>query len=150
MNRKFAVGLAVASSVLISVAAVALVAARIPYSYDLASNRGGEPPRRPAWIEDWKDRLGEMVLPWIDPGDTIYPPGFSEKEFLSISLGASEPEVLQKLGEPFERRTLQDARNITIWYYSWYGPRSRSYFVRALAFDEQGRVARKRRYYYLH
>lgn len=140
-----------------AVIGAAVVALCTPPTYDLvAAERTTRTTKQPRWASDWLARLGETVLPHLDPGDTEYAPGFDEETFLGIPIGAPEDEVLQKLGAPLAKKSFSEPLMQqsfpgphTVWYYSKHGPNSKSYFVRALLFDQQGRVARRLRRYYV-
>ena len=159
MERRKVIGWTlVISTVLVATAAVACVAAvRTPFTYDLLAAEGTvRTSKLPAWASDWLARVGEAVLPHLDPGDTEYAPGFDEEAFVRIPIGATEGEVLQKLGEPLAKKSFSEPLMQqsfqgphTVWYYSQHGPSSKSHFVRALLFDQQGRVARRLRRYYV-
>jgi|GEM_PF-1810967 len=159
MKRRKVIGWAlVTSTVLVAtVAGAVLVAVRAPLTYDLVATEGAvRTGKLPAWASDWLVRFGEAVLPHLDPGDTEYAPGFDEEAFLRIAIGAPEDEVLQKLGPPLAKKSFSEPimqqsfpGPHTVWYYSQHGPSSKSYFVRALLFDQQGRVARRLRRYYV-
>lgn len=158
MKRKVIGWALLISTVLVATAAVAVVVVvHAPITHDLvAAEDAGRTAKLPAWASDGLVRLGEAVLPHLDPGDTEYAPGFDDEAFLSIPIGAPEDEVLQKLGLPLAKKSFSEPimqqsfpGHHTVWYYSQHGPSSKSYFVRALLFDEQGRVARRLRRYYV-
>lgn len=136
------------SSVLIATAGAAIIAARSSFSYDLLAEEGGSRTREhSSLMDEWLARLGEVVLPLLDPGDTEYQSGFSEEEFQRIEAGSKVEDVIKRLGEPLLRKSFPDGT--TIWYYSRHGPQSKSFFVRALEFDDHGHVTRKFRQYYV-
>lgn len=157
-HRKLISWTLVISSVFVTTAAVAVVVeVRAPVAYDLvATESAARTSKLPAWAGDWLARVGEAVLPYLDPGDTQYAVGFDERIFFSIPIGAREDEVLRKLGAPLAKKSFSEPLMsqsfpvpYTVWYYSQHGPRSESYFVRALLFDQEGRLARRLRRYYV-
>jgi len=121
---------------------------RVPFSYDLATDDGlARWHTRPAWVAGWLTRLGEVVLPLLERGDTEYARGFTERAFSEVEPGASQGAVRQSLGAPLLTKAFPDGT--TVWYYSRHGPRSRSYFIRALEFSSDNKVSRIFREYYL-
>ncbi len=141
--------------VLGSLAAV-VVACSTP-SYDLLADddktRAEGPP---AWTTGWRARLGEVVLPLLEPQDTVYAPAFKEEAFARVNLGATEQEVLGSLGEPLLKKSFPESimrkscpSGCTVWYYSRHGSQSKSYLIRAIEFDYEGLVARKFRHFYV-
>lgn len=157
MSRKRFVWMLLALTVLSVTAATALVVMRTTFSYDLLTPEDVLRTReRSAWKGAWLARLGELVLPLLAPGDTEYAPGFNEDAFVAIKTGAREREVLERLGQPLDKKSFPEPimRKVfpdgsTAWYYSRHGPRSKSFFVRALVFDGEGRVIRRFREYYI-
>ncbi|HEX6899357.1 MAG TPA: hypothetical protein VF789_06570 [Thermoanaerobaculia bacterium] len=141
MNRKPVLWALVAAVGLVAMSVATVFAIRVPFSYR---------------DREWLARLGELFLPVLDPGDTKYSSGFNEEVFAKITVGARKQDVLEKLGEPLDRKSFPEPimkkafpNGGEAWYYSRHGPESKSYFVRVIVFDGQGRVARKSRYYYV-
>lgn len=148
MIRRRMIWRLLASALLAATVVAATMTLQSPSSYDLlAGNRTA--PRRawPGWIDAWKARLGEIILPLLDRGDTEYAAGFAEEAFSEIEIGASEKRVLKELGNPLLKKTFPDGT--IVWYYSRHGPHSKSYFIRGLEFNRDARVDRIFREYYL-
>src|SRR5688572_12197850 len=51
----------------------------------------------------WKEKIGNVVNPLLTTHDTEFAPGYSDKAFDSLRLGASRDEVERLLGPPLER-----------------------------------------------
>lgn len=148
MIRKRMIGGLLASTVLAATIVAATITMQSPFSYDLlVGERPTSTRARSGWTDAWIARLGEIILPLLDRGDTEYAAGFAEKAFSEIEVGVSEKRVLKKLGEPLLKKTFPDGA--TVWYYSRHGPHSKSHFVRALEFNRNARVTRIFREYYL-
>lgn len=70
--------------------------------------------------------------------DTSFTPGYSETAFYAIEVGMTKAEVAERLGFPFNRASDQG------WLYSQDGALGWwdfAWLVRAVNFDEQGRVS---------
>lgn len=70
--------------------------------------------------------------------DTSFTPGYSERAFHAIEVGMTKTEVVARLGLPFNRASDQG------WLYSQDGALGWwdfAWLVRAINFDEQGRVS---------
>jgi hypothetical protein len=158
VTRNSTRALALTTSALVAVAATGVVSARRARTYDLITHDAiARSITRPFWTKDWLDRVGEAILPLLDPGDTEYSSGYREETFLSIFPGTAEEEVASALGPPFLKKSFSEPlmreafpEGSSVWYYSHHGPASKSYFVRAIEFDGRGRVVRKLRGYYVH
>ncbi len=101
-----------------------------------------------------KDALRGLLLPLLDDHDTEYAAGYDEDVFSALDIGASDQEVLKKLGQPFSIRNGIDARTFennghSLWDYSKHGEKSQSYFCRVLEFDARKRLVRKHATLYL-
>src|SRR2546421_12848814 len=76
---------------------------------------------------------------WSTRPQTRYAPGFTERGFASISVGATADEVLRLVGQPLEKKEMSNGT--TVWYYS--EGLSKNFEHRALVFDKSGRVIDK-------
>lgn len=95
----------------------------------------------------WADGLGELVLPFLDGGgDTAYAPGFREDAFRSLPVGADLATAHRAVGAPLDQSRYGGE---TYWYYSRHGPRSKSYFLRILIFDQTEHLTHKLAYFYV-
>src|SRR5207244_3524589 len=70
---------------------------------------------------------------------TRFAPGFTERGFASISVGATADEVLRLVGPPLKKKEMSDGT--TVCYYS--EGLSKDFEHRALALDKSGRVVEK-------
>jgi hypothetical protein len=147
-GKKCALGLWLLVAVSLAGAAAVVVTTRVPFSYDLQKVGLDTGTRdRLSATNGWQARLGELVLPLLDPGDTEYADGFSQEAFDDIVIGSTEEDVLSRLGKPLQKRNFPDGT--TVWHYTRHGKRSKSFFIRALEFDENGCVRRRWRRYYV-
>jgi hypothetical protein len=156
MRRKSILWILIGLSLLFVTSAAGFVVIKSHFSYDLLTAHDGRKDTRTRWAGEWLTRFGEAILPFFAPEDTDYAVGYNEKTFKGILIGASEEEVVEKLGEPLAKRSFPEPimkdlfpDGSTAWYYSQHGPSSKSYFVRMLVFDAEGRVFRKYREYYV-
>lgn len=153
MKFKTASWILILTGAVLALVGVAVIAT--PYTYDLETAEGVTLSlQRPSLLSDWLARAGEVVLPLLDPGDTIYAKSFTEEAFTRIHVGATQEDVLAGLGEPLATKSFNEPLiqrehpgSKTVWYYSRHGAASKSYFVRALLIDGNGRVAKKFREY---
>jgi outer membrane protein assembly factor BamE (lipoprotein component of BamABCDE complex) len=76
---------------------------------------------------------------WSQRSQTRYAPGFTERAFASIPVGASAEEVLRLLGPPLQSKEISNGT--TVWYYS--EGLSKNFEHRAVVFDNGGRVINK-------
>lgn len=81
---------------------------------------------------------------WWNPSiDTQFAPKYSEELFLRIKPQMSEDEVVQLIGEPFEKYKTKD--NVVIWYYSKDGKSKWgdwAWLNRGVYFDTHNRVVK--------
>ena len=69
---------------------------------------------------------------WTHRPQTRFAPGFTERGFASISVGATADEVLRLVGPPLSKK--ETSNGTTVWYYS--EGLSKNFEHRALAFDK--------------
>ncbi len=88
--------------------------------------------------------LGFESYCWWNPSiDTQFAPGHSEESFLRIEPLMSENEVIELIGEPFEKYKTKD--NKFIWYYSKDGKSKWgdwAWLSRSVYFDANQRVTK--------
>jgi len=142
--KKLAVVFLAAISLLL---ALAMPSGRGQYQYDLNATAGPDLTTIPLQSSSWKEALGEAVLPFLDTHDTEYAAGFREDVFRSLEMGISQDEVRRRLGAPISTKSFPDG--ITYWYHSRHGAKSKSYFMRILAFDSQGTLRTRRAEFYI-
>src|SRR5690242_14945962 len=68
----------------------------------------------------------DRVASWIYPHDTVYAARFTPARFDSIAGGMATRDLLQRLGEPLDKRRWEDGREY--WYYSRAGRRFQNYW----------------------
>jgi hypothetical protein len=60
--------------------------------------------------------------------DTLYSSGYSDRQFKKVSIGMNEEEVMELLGEPFHKNTVDWAADFNvIWLYSGDGASSHDF-----------------------
>lgn len=106
-------------------------------TYDLGHYDARAEKRAKPESSGFKDRLSELVLPYLADDDTAYAPGFTESAFRRIRPGYSQAQVIALLGNPLGSR---DYEGFTYWYYSQHGRRSKSFFLRLVGFDASHHV----------
>jgi hypothetical protein len=112
------------------------------------------PPPRSALLVT---RILALVLLFVAPSvsacktEEVTAPGFSEETFLAIPLGATEAEVVSRLGEPLERWNRWSPSGT--WDASYWSYRKRggsgSAFHAVLIFSPQGRLTDRNLEFYL-
>lgn len=81
----------------------------------------------PAALVGWYQATRvDMVAAWLYPSDTVYAARFSPRQFRRVGEGMRQRELLELLGQPFERRAIADRQEY--WYYSRHGTRSQNYW----------------------
>jgi outer membrane protein assembly factor BamE (lipoprotein component of BamABCDE complex) len=81
----------------------------------------------PAALVGWYQATRvDKVAAWLYPSDTVYAGRFNPGQFRRVAEGMSQRELLELLGQPFERRTIADRQEY--WYYSRHGARSQNYW----------------------
>lgn len=68
----------------------------------------------------------DMVAAWLYPSDTAYAEHFNPRQFRRVIEGMRQRDLLELLGQPFERRTVADRQEY--WYYSRPGAQSQNYW----------------------
>jgi hypothetical protein len=68
----------------------------------------------------------DTVASWIYVSDTVVAPRFSRPQFRMVTAGTSIVELVERLGEPLDRR-LESAHR-EYWFYSRHGSRSENYW----------------------
>lgn len=125
----------------------ALVSSTACVSTYPSSERQSDRPQRPGLGV----RVGRAILDVIGPvayaHDTVYAPGFSEERFARVALGQDRNEVIRLLGTPLRTDRPRDGNEL--WIYSWHGPRSDHYQLRAVRLDRDGRVTEVLSYFYI-
>lgn len=79
---------------------------------------------------------------------TTYSPGFSEESFAEIMPGMDRQQVIALLGEPITKEKYMNGIPKEVWRYT-SGTRDRNYWFRTVVFDQQGKVARVGRKYFV-
>jgi hypothetical protein len=81
----------------------------------------------PAALIGWHQATTlDRVAAWLYPSDTVYSSGFSPQRFRRVAKGMSERELLELLGQPLERRAVDDREEV--WCYSRHGTWSQNYW----------------------
>jgi outer membrane protein assembly factor BamE (lipoprotein component of BamABCDE complex) len=68
----------------------------------------------------------DIVASWIYPSDTVYASQFSRQEFKRVAAGMSMRELIERLGEPIDRRAIGERQEY--WHYSQPGKRFQNYW----------------------
>lgn len=110
-------------------------------TYDLMA------PRQTDANRSWRHKVGEVLLPILYSHDTQYASGFREEAFRAIKVSASQADVRAAIGDPLEKRQLDDGRSM--WSYSKHGPKTEDYLLRIVEFDAAGHVLRKHAEFYV-
>ena len=127
---------------------VFLVFAGCQCSYNLeGDSRTPQDGKAASTDGSWTARLGELILPLFEEHQTEWAPDFDEDVFKSLGVGTLSGTVEEKLGSPLEVKKFSDGN--VCWYYTRPGEGSDSYFVRVLEFGADGRLAARRRYFYV-
>ena len=93
----------------------------------------------------WKEKIGNVVLPLINTQDTEYAPGYTERAFDSLRLGASQDDVERQLGPPLQ---VWSSFGCESWSYSRPATTRSNYYQRNVHFDSTGALVRKYRNFY--
>ena len=78
--------------------------------------------------------------------NTVYAPGFDEKEFRALKRGMSKDEVRSKLGDPLS--TWSGSGGFEWWAYSKHGTKSENFLCRSLAFNTEGQLIERHAEFY--
>jgi hypothetical protein len=68
----------------------------------------------------------DIVASWIYPSDTVYASQFSRQEFKGLAAGMSMRELIERLGEPIDRRAIGERQEF--WHYSRPGRQFQNYW----------------------
>lgn len=131
---------------LLLVSCLGVVACQITYGLE-GDRRTPQNGKAESTDGSWTARLGELILPLLEEHHTEWAPDFDEDVFKSLSVGTPSATVEEKLGSPLEVKKFSDGN--VCWYYTRPGQDSDSYFVRVLEFGTDGKLAARRRYFYV-
>jgi hypothetical protein len=123
-------------------------------SFDVATEKQASNCKTPGWQETigrerwWKEKIGNVVLPLINPQETEFAPGYKEGIFDSLRLGASRDEVERQLGSPL-KRWQGSVSGCEFWSYSRPAIPGSNFYQRNLEFDSTGALVEKHRHFYV-
>jgi len=89
----------------------------------------------------------EFVLSSISEEETIYAKGYSYKSWKEVKINDTVDRVLYLLGDPL--KIYKSADGSFSYYYTCQGPKDTNYRIRAIIFNNKGRVVEKIREFYV-
>jgi hypothetical protein len=89
----------------------------------------------------------ESVLSSICGEETIYAKGYSYKAWKKVKIDDTIDRVLKLLGKPLKIFKSDDGSSS--YYYTYQGPKDTNYRMRAIIFNNKGRVIKKVREFYM-
>lgn len=90
------------------------------------------------FVAYFEANLLQHACEWTGTTQTEYAPGYTERQFRRVSVGDTQEEVIERLGQPLTQFTPAEAEGFS-WVYT-ASVENNYYWHRAIAFDTSGRV----------